>query len=41
MKLKFVAHMLLIDCGKATRKTRGNFVGGFVEGGPPPTNKYS
>ena len=35
MKLKFSAHMMLIDCGKASKMTRGVF-GGFFEAGNPP-----
>jgi hypothetical protein len=36
MKSLFIAHTLLIDCGKASSRTRGQFSGVFSEGGSPP-----
>lgn len=41
MKLKFIAHMMLIDCGKASKQTRGVISGLFTEVGSPPTNRYN
>jgi hypothetical protein len=38
MKLPFIARILLIDCGKASKRTRGNNIGAFSEGGSPPFN---
>ncbi len=40
MKLPFIAPMLLIDCGKASRKTLGGTFGIFTEAGNPPFNHY-
>ena len=37
MKVLFIAHGLLIDCGRASKQTRG-IVGGFYENGSPPFN---
>lgn len=33
MKSLFVAHAMLIDCGKASKKTKGQFSGFFWEAG--------
>lgn len=35
-----LAHLILIDCGKASKMTRGVITGGLTEGGAPPFNKY-
>jgi hypothetical protein len=32
--------LLLIDCGKASKRTKGGFMGGFTEVGNPPFNRY-
>ena len=40
MKL-FIAHSLLIDCGKASKLTKGQFDEPYSEGGSPPTNKFN
>jgi hypothetical protein len=40
MKLKFIAHMLLIDCGKASKATRGTFNGPISEVAQPPLNHW-
>jgi hypothetical protein len=37
----FIAHTMLIDCGKASKQTRGTWAGAFSEGGVPPTNRWS
>jgi hypothetical protein len=36
MKSLFVARLLLIDCGKASKRTRGALTGGIFEGAFPP-----
>ena len=36
MKTLAVAHLLLLDCGKASKQTRGTISGPFFEGGTPP-----
>lgn len=41
MKLKFIAHAMLIDCGKASKTTRGIRTGIFFEGGTSPNVWYS
>ncbi len=41
MKLLFTAHSLLIDCGKASKKTRGQLTGPFSEGGGSPYNHWN
>jgi len=41
MKLLFVAHSLLIDCGKASKQTKGTFSQPLSEAGSPPFNKYN
>jgi hypothetical protein len=41
MKLMFITHMLLIDCGKASKQTKGMWTGLFSEAGGPPTNRYN
>jgi hypothetical protein len=41
MKLKFIAHMMLIDCGKASKQTKGQLSGLFWEVGSPPLNHYN
>ena len=40
MKL-FIAHSLLIDCGKASKLTLGEYNEPFSEGGSPPFNKFN
>jgi hypothetical protein len=40
MKL-LTACKLLIDCGKASKRTRGTIWGVFTEAGPPPANHWS
>lgn len=39
MKLLFTP-ILLIDCGKVSKRTKGGPVGAFTEGGNPPYNRY-
>jgi hypothetical protein len=41
MKLLFIAHTLLIDCGKASKQTKGVVAGLFTEVGSPPANRYN
>ena len=41
MKLLFIAHSLLIDCGKASKQTKGLSSGLFSEGGTSPFNRYN
>jgi hypothetical protein len=41
MKSLFVAHILLIDCGKASKQTKGRVSGFFTEGGTAPLNRYN
>jgi len=41
MKLLFIAHMLLVDCGKASKQTKGQTAGVFSEAGTAPFNKYT
>jgi hypothetical protein len=41
MKLKFIAHLMLIDCGKASKQTKGTTFGFFTEGGSPPGNRWT
>jgi hypothetical protein len=41
MKLLFIAHLKLIDCGKASKQTKGNTSGFFFEGGSPPTTRWT
>jgi hypothetical protein len=41
MKLLFNAHTLLIDCGKASKQTKGTVSALFTEAGSPPTNRYN
>jgi hypothetical protein len=38
--MKSIGPLLLIDCGKASKKTRGNFAGAFWEGGVGPTSRW-
>jgi hypothetical protein len=38
MKSLFIAHGLLIDCGRASKHTRGT-AGAFFEAGSPPYNQ--
>ena len=33
MKLLLIAHMTLIDCGKASKITKGQFTGFYTEAG--------
>ena len=40
MKSKFIAHMLLIDCGKASKATRGSNLGAIFEGGAAPFTRW-
>jgi hypothetical protein len=40
MKRLFIAHSMLIDCGKASKKTQG-LGGPFAEAGAPPFNRYN
>jgi hypothetical protein len=40
MKL-FTAHILLIDCGRASSRTRGQSSGVFSEGGSPPYTHWN
>jgi hypothetical protein len=40
MKLKFIAHLMLIDCGKASKTTRGVMFAPFSEGTAPPYNHW-
>lgn len=40
MKIVVVAPMLLIDCGRASKRTRGSTIGAFTEAGNPPFNRY-
>jgi hypothetical protein len=40
MKLKFTAHLMLIDCGKASKMTHGVMFAPFSEGGSPPYNHW-
>jgi hypothetical protein len=41
MKLLFIAHSLLIDCGKASKQTKGGASGPFSEAGTAPLNRYN
>jgi hypothetical protein len=41
MKSLFIAHTLLIDCGKASRRTRGQPSGVFSEAGSPPLTHWN
>jgi len=41
MKMLFTAHSLLIDCGKASKQTKGTFSAFFTEAGSPPFNRYN
>ncbi len=41
MKLLFIAHSFLVDCGKASKQTKGTPAGPFTEIGNPPWNKYN
>jgi hypothetical protein len=41
MKLLFVAHTLLLDCGKASKQTRGALSGPFTEANGSPFNRYN
>jgi hypothetical protein len=41
MKSLFIAHSLLIDCGKASKQTRGSFSGPLTEGTTAPFNHYN
>jgi len=40
MKLLFIAHSLLVDCGKASKRTKGTTSGIFSEAGTAPFNRY-
>ena len=40
MKSVFIAPLLLIDCGKASKQTRGP-TGAFAENGNPPFNQQT
>jgi hypothetical protein len=39
MKWLFFARRFLLDCGRASRQTRGAVSGPFTEAGAPPTNR--
>jgi hypothetical protein len=39
--MKFTAIMMLIDLGKASKRTRGLLDGPFFEAGAPPNNRWS
>jgi hypothetical protein len=41
MKSLFIAHMMLIDCGKASKQTKGQISGLFTEAGTAPGNRYN
>ena len=41
MKSLFVAHSMLIDCGKASRQTKGMISGPLSEAGSPPWNHWN
>jgi hypothetical protein len=41
MKFLFVAHAWLMDCGKASKQTRGQLSGPFTEAGASPLNRYN
>ena len=41
MKPLFIAPLLLIDCGRVSKRTRGTMFGFFTEGGTAPTNRYT
>jgi hypothetical protein len=41
MKLLFIAHSLLIDCGKASKQTKGIISQPLSEAGSPPWNRYN
>jgi hypothetical protein len=41
MKLLFIAHSLLVDCGKASKQTKGQTSGVFSEAGTAPFTKYT
>ena len=41
MKLSVFALGLLIDCGKASRKTKGMLLAPFSEAGTAPWNKFN
>ena len=41
MKLLFIAHTLLVDCGKASKQTKGQTSGLFTEAGTSPWNRYN
>jgi hypothetical protein len=41
MKSLFIAHSLLIDCGKASKQTRGLLSGPLTEGSASPWNHYN
>ena len=38
--MKSIAHMILIDCGKASMATRGSFNGPLSEAGGAPFNRW-
>jgi hypothetical protein len=41
MKFKFIFRLLMVDCGRASKMTRGVFTGALTEAGSPPFNRYS
>jgi len=41
MKLLFIAHAILIDCGKASKQTKGGLSQPLSEAGAPPFNRYN
>jgi hypothetical protein len=41
MNWLLMAQTLLIDCGKASKRTQGQFSGPFSEGGTAPFNRWN
>jgi len=41
MKLSSTVRGMLLDCGKASKKTRGSVAAAYAEGGTAPANKYN
>jgi hypothetical protein len=41
MKFSFFARIMLLDCGRASKKTRGTWTGGFAEAANAPFNYYA
>jgi hypothetical protein len=40
MKFSFFARIMLMDCGRASKQTRGTFSGVLAEAGPAPFTRY-